>query len=88
MITDLKDLEKLFKACRKHGISEMDYQGIKFKLGDLPKGSVPRGTEFDNEIESDNPYSDFPDRMLTNDELAFYSSGGITGTPPPEVKAQ
>lgn len=72
-ISDLKDLEKLFKACRKYGISEMDYQGIKFKLGDLPQ-QVSRGTEA--EVDPENPYADFPDGDLTPEQLMFYSSGG------------
>jgi hypothetical protein len=80
MIMDLKDLEKLFKACRKHGISEMDYQGIKFKLGDMPSVKEAGGAQ--EEIETDNPYSDFPDGTLTLDQLAFYSSGGMPADDP------
>lgn len=86
MISDLKDLEKLFKACRKHGVSEMDYQGIKFKLGELQL--LPGKIVDQDEIESDSPYSDFPNRPLTNEELMYYSSGGAQGIPPPEVNAQ
>lgn len=86
MIADLRDLEKLFKICRRQGIVEMDYQGIKFKLGDLPReqGSV---SFIEDSGDKKNPYSDFPDRELTPEELMYYSSGGELGIAPPEEKA-
>lgn len=86
MINNLKDLDALFKLCRKRGIPEMEISGIKFKVGDLPKEGARAGD--DTETDSDNPYGDFPDRVLTNEELIYYSSGGAQGTAPPEVGKQ
>lgn len=86
MINNLKDLDALFKLCRKRGIPEMEISGIKFKVGDLPKERT--GGSDDTEADSDNPYGEFPDRVLTNEELMFYSSGGAQGTAPPEVEKQ
>lgn len=74
VLSELKDLERLFKLCRKQGISEMEIQGIKFKLGEVP--NVPRGTVSEVEAGTDNPYADFPDGELTPEQLMFYSSGG------------
>lgn len=73
-IGDIKDLDRLFKLCRKHGIEEMDFQGIKFKLGPEPIKSKDVNQD---EVDTDNPYSNFPDRVLTEEELAFYSAGGL-----------
>lgn len=84
MITDLKDLDKLFKICRKNGISEMDYQGIKFTLGELPQ----QRSVSQEQVEPESIYETVPDRVLTKEELIFYSSGGIEGEAPPEVKNQ
>lgn len=71
MIENLKDLEKLFKLCRKQGISEIDLSSMKFKLGDLPieRGSIPEAPS--------NPYTGFPEGELTPEQLMFYSSGGM-----------
>lgn len=85
MINELKDLEKLLKLCRRQGVSDMEIEGIKFKLGDVPQ-QVSRGTEAETEGDAENPYSGFPERILTNEELMFYSSGGVQGTEPPEAK--
>lgn len=73
MINDFKDLDKLFRVCRKHGIMEMDFQGIKFKLNEVNNDLK---LVQDNLSESDNPYANFPDGELTPEQLMFYSSGG------------
>ena len=75
VLSELKDLEKLFKLCRKQGISEMEIQGIKFKLGDMPQ-QVSRGTSDEAEVDPENPYAGFPGGILSNEELAYWSSGG------------
>jgi hypothetical protein len=73
MIENLKDLEKLFKLCRKHGIQEIDLSRTQFKLGDLPKDE----TELQEVTESVEPYGNFPQGELTPEQLIFYSSGGM-----------
>ena len=72
MIESLKDLEKLLKLCRKQGVQEIDFHGVKLKLGDLPQED---NYQLVNE-PIDNPYKNFPDGELTPEQLMFYSSGG------------
>lgn len=69
----LKDLEKLLKLCRKHGVKDIQLAEVKLTLGDLP--FEPR-TQEQGEIPTDNPYANFPDGELTPEQLMFYSSGG------------
>jgi hypothetical protein len=86
IITDLKDLERLFKLCRKQGIAKFSLGEIQFELGDLPtKPDKYEGQDLghnDAEIPSDNPYANFPDGTLTNEQLAHYSSGGTPDNDP------
>lgn len=50
MIQDLKDFDKLLKICRKQGVTEVSFQGISLKFGDLPhKG----GGELQEEASED-----------------------------------
>ena len=64
MITDLKELEKLMKLCRKQGISEFEIDNIRFKLGDLPIDNKSVEKE-DTSILTDVPdISFFPDEYL------------------------
>ena len=71
MIDNLKDLEKLFKLCRKQGITEIDLSTMKFKLGDLPIEPSAQSTDL-----VDDPYAGFPAGDLPPEQLMFYSSGG------------
>jgi hypothetical protein len=76
MINDLKDLKALFKLCRAQGITAFKMNGIEITLGDLP--TEEQQTSMQGEISQDptNQWANFPDRILTPDELAFYSAGG------------
>lgn len=81
MIESLKDLEKLLRLCRKQGVTEIKLGVVELKLGDLP-------TEKSDELIADptDPYVNFPDGVLTPDQLAFYSSGGTPETDPENVQ--
>jgi hypothetical protein len=46
MINDIKDLEKLFKLCRKQGVNEFKMNGVEIKFVDLP-------TKVDSELQPD-----------------------------------
>lgn len=74
MVNNLKELEKLFKLCRKQGITELDLGTIKFKVGDLPYEAGKDAEQ--GEMPTENPYANFPDGELTPEQLAFYSAGG------------
>lgn len=77
MIKDFKDLEKLFKLCRKQGIYDMDFNGIKFKLGELPTDPASPDA-----IEKSNQMDGFPTGILTQEQLMFYSAGGLPENDP------
>lgn len=63
MLEDLKDLERFFKICRKKGVSEITWQGISVKFGDLPNKAVSDAEESD-EILTEG---------LTPEQLMFYA---------------
>lgn len=74
MIENLKDLEKLFKLCRKQGVQELKLGTVEFKLGDMPVAITAAQPGL--ESEPSNPLEGFPDGVLTPEQLMFYSSGG------------
>lgn len=80
MIESLKDLEKLLKLCRKQGVTELKLGTTEFKLGDLPQEYASQAEA----IETDplNPFANFPQGELTNEQLAFYSAGGDPANDP------
>lgn len=75
MITNLKELEKLFKLCRKQGISKFSIGEISFDVGDLPQVSGKQ--EPLDETDDANPYANFPAGDLTQEQIMFYSAGGL-----------
>jgi len=64
---DLKDLDKFLKICRKHGVSEINCDGLGVKFGDLPirKDDVEQIDEIDTDA-------------LTPEQLMFYATNGGT----------
>jgi hypothetical protein len=80
MVQNLKDLEKLLKLCRRQGVTEINLGAVSFKLGDLPP---EKDKSADNIIEEvDDQWANFPVGDLTNDQLAYYSSGGTPENDP------
>jgi hypothetical protein len=66
MIKDLKELERFLKICRKQGVTDISFDGVSVKLGELPQKSS------DDEATDDIATPD----MLTDDQLAFYHLTG------------
>lgn len=66
MINDLKELQALFKLCRKQGVTEIDLGAIKIKFGDLPVTRI-------NQEQSD----EIPTDELTPEQLMFYSVAAV-----------
>ena len=65
MITNLKELEHLFKLCRKQGVTEITVGAVVVRFGDMPaKQSKASDAE---EVTSEGP---------TDEEIIFFSSGG------------
>jgi len=75
MVKDLKELTALLKLCRKQGVTEIEFDNIKLKLGELPQ-EVDTGTKSITDEVSEDKYANFPQGELTPEQLAFYSSGG------------
>ncbi len=65
---DPKELDKFLKICRKHGISEIECEGVKVKFGDMP--TKKDWVEPEEEIDTDT---------LTPEQLMFYHTTGGTG---------
>lgn len=79
MVSNLKDLEKLLKLCRKQGVTEINLGEVSFKLGDLP---LEPGQQSQYEDANLDPYADFPSGLLTPEQEAFYASGGLPSEDP------
>lgn len=77
-LPDLKELDKLIALCRKRGITEIEFNGLRLTLGELKAKATRRSrstsksndvgsqSQTDAPIESDSP---------THDELLYWSSG-------------
>ena len=63
MLDDLKEVEKFLKICRKQGITEISFEGITAKFGDLPQKQTEETAE---EVSPD---------ALSEDQLMFYHVG-------------
>lgn len=62
---DLKELEKFLKICRKQGVTEINWNGMSVKLGDLP---ARKNAQEDDTVEESEE--------LTPDEMIFYATRG------------
>lgn len=76
---DLKLLKATIKLMRNEGVLSLKTPDVDIQLssealfpGKLQKNELTSQSE----IPSDNPFNDFPDGVLTDTQLAFYSSGG------------
>jgi hypothetical protein len=80
MIKDLKDLQHLFKICRKQGITDFKLGDIEIKFGELPKDSTSESI-LEEEVEI-NPYDGFPQNIMNPQQLSHYASGGTVEDDP------
>lgn len=87
MIENLKDLEKLLKLLRKQGVTEFKLSGTEIKLGELPASEREAASQSISDEPTD-PYANFPDRILSNEELIFFSAGGVPEDLPPQKDTQ
>lgn len=62
MPTDLKEFEKFLKICRKQGVSDISYDGMSVKFGEMPI-KASNQTE-DEEIPTDS---------LSPEQMMFYA---------------
>ncbi len=64
MLSDLKELEKFLKICRKQGVTDISFAGVSVKLGDLPAKTEA------------NDSDEIPTDELTPEQMMFYAVGG------------
>ncbi len=78
---DPKTLKALLKILRENGVLHFKTEEIELNLSAeamLPnKKDVASQGQSQDEIPSDSPYLNFPDGVLSPEQLTFYSSGGI-----------
>ncbi len=82
MITDLKDLQKLFKLCRAQGITDLKISGIEVKFGELPQTKRELAYQEMDEQEIADPYAEFPSNVMSPEQLAYYANGGLVKDDP------
>jgi hypothetical protein len=63
MFEDLKDLDKFFKICRKHGIETITFKDLIVKFGEAPMKTINETNESDS----------IPTDELSHDELIYYA---------------
>lgn len=75
---DLKLLKATIKLMRNEGVLYLKTPDVDIQLASeaLFPNKASINTQSQAEVPSDNPFSDFPDGMLTDTQLAFYSTGG------------
>lgn len=80
-LPDLKELTKLIDLCRKKGVSSLTVEGISLTLtAELPASNYKKRVEkelVDQPEDPQNPYANFPQGMLTPEQLMYYSAGGL-----------
>lgn len=76
-LSSLKDLEAVIDLCRKKGVSEFSVGGVSFKLGAEPEKKPRKSKSAPQDQNSTDRFENFPDRILTPEELIYYSAGGM-----------
>ncbi len=79
MIKDQKELAALLKLCRKQGVTEITFEGVSIKFGDLPPPKAGK-SEDDGEEDAPDPNID-PLTGLHLEQLAFLSAPNNPGGP-------
>jgi len=81
---DLKQLKALLKLMRNEGVLSLKTADVDIQLSPeaLLPNKTPANTQNQTETESDNPYVNFPDGVLTPEQLMFYSAGGLPENDP------
>ena len=81
----MKDLQKLLKLCRAQGVTEIKLGTCEIKLGELPQDNSHVDSTNNDVSTTDDKWSDFPQGELTQEQLMYYSSGGIPSEDPENV---
>ena len=84
-LPDVKDLAKVIDLCQKKGVKVFQMGELRLELGEPPvKQSAPRFQESvpQNETDPEDPWANFPNGVLSPEQLMFYSAGGKPGDEP------
>lgn len=65
MLSDLKELEKFLKICRKQGVTDISYGGTTVKLGELP-----------SKVDESSSTDEIPTDELTAEQLMYFAVSG------------
>lgn len=80
-LPDVKQLEALLAVCRKKGVSSISFGELKIRLRvDEPQSPYKKKqieSQVSDETDTNDKYKNFPDGVLSPEQLIFYSSGGI-----------
>lgn len=79
---DLKQLKSLLKVLKDNGVTNYKTSEIELQLLPEIKKEDSSSNQAQTEINSDNPYSNFPDGELSQEQLMFYSAGGLPENDP------
>ncbi|MES2347840.1 MAG: hypothetical protein V4641_09765 [Pseudomonadota bacterium] len=72
MSLDQKELKTLLKLCRQQGVTEIAFEGVSIKFGDLPPPKPGKKDADDDDDDAPDPNVD-PMTGLTLEQLANYS---------------
>lgn len=78
-LPDLKELAKFIDLCRRKGVSSIAIGELKMDLRpEAPESPYKRKKQTlePHTDDESNPYRNFPDGILSNEQLLFYSAGG------------
>lgn len=77
MFKDIKELAALLKLLNKHGVTSFKHGELSMQLGKVADPDAKSITD-----EKSNPLENFPQGELTQDQLVFYSAGGLPENDP------
>jgi hypothetical protein len=82
-LPDLKQLAQVIDLCRKKGVSSITLGDIRLEIREeAPKSTYKRKADIEQEADPVDPYKNFPTGELTEEQLMFYSTGGLPENDP------
>lgn len=73
-IQSLRQLKRVIALCRAEGITEIEVDGIKLKVGDKPPKQAP--------VQADKPV-----KQYTDEDMLYWSSQDITSPLGPNAES-
>jgi hypothetical protein len=79
-----KELKALLKLLRSNGVLTYKTADLDLSFSSESHLLAPKEQAQMVEVDSDDPWAQFPTGDLTPEQLMFYSSGGVPGEEPDE----